>query len=214
MPPKIEKSLSEPVNLFSSPEPLNEKTDGCSLGEAIQLFRKEKGLSQEELAKKAGLDRSTIGRVECGILKSLSVDKLEVIAKAIGTNLKSLLLRANTADTPASCRSHLSRIEFALEYPEAGFRIVSHVPKRKEFFFGKIEIEPKKTIPSSKLPHPEQIYLHTLEGKILLNQDGKELYLKPGDCFSFPGFSEYEIYNPEHLKSASALFVTYPCFTL
>jgi transcriptional regulator with XRE-family HTH domain len=153
------------TGVFSAPLPPAQKTDAkYSLGEAIRLLRKEKGISQEELAKKAQVDRSTIARVECGIFKSLSVEKLEGIAGAIGTDLKTLLIRSDSVAGPANVRSQLGRIEFALEYPEDGFRIVSHVPKRKEFFFGKIEIEPQKTIPSSKLPHPDQIYLHTLEG--------------------------------------------------
>ena len=213
MPSEVKHLVNEENQIFSAPFPLPQKTDGkYSLGEAIHALRKEKGISQEELAKRAGVDRSTIARVESGVFKSLSVEKLEGIAAAIGTDLKSLLIRADAAQEPASFRSHLSRIEFALEYPEDGFRIVSHVPKRKEFFFGKIEIEPQRTISSEKLPHPDQIYLHALEGKLLLNQDRKEFFLKPGDCFAFPGFSNYELYNPDPLKRVSALFITYPCF--
>lgn len=189
------------------------RTDGrISIGEVIRGLRKEKGISQEELAKKARVDRTTIARLECGVFKSLSVNKLEGVARAIGLDVRALLLKADSVGESISYRGQLSRIEFALDYPEAGFRIVSMMPKRKEFFFGKIEIQSLKTIASDQLPHPEQIYLHCLEGKILLTRGAKQFLLKPGDCLAFSGFGEYEFYNPDQFKAASSLFITYPSF--
>lgn len=190
-----------------------QKSDGrTAIGQAIRELRKELGISQDGLAKKARIDRTTIARVECGIFKSLSVAKLEGIAAAIGIDLKTLLLRADSLEGPASFRGHLSRIEFALDYPEDGFRILSHIPKRKEFFFGRIEVQSQKTIASSKLPHPEQIYLHCLEGKTLLIRESQQFLLKPGDCFTFSGRGGYEFYNPDQFKLTSSLFITYPSF--
>lgn len=199
---------------FSSDGGLSiEKSDGRSaIGQVIRQLRKEHGISQEELAKKSRMDRTTVARVECGIFKSLSVTKLEGIAAAIGLDLKSLLLKADSLSESVNYRGHLSHVEFALEYPEDGFRILSHIPKRREFFFGKIEIHPQKTIPSVKLPHPEQIYLHSLEGKTLVIRESQQFLLKSGDCFVFSGRGDYEFYNPDQFKPASSLFITYPSF--
>lgn len=189
------------------------KTDGrYSIGQTIRVLRKNRGFSQEELAKKAQVDRTTIARVECGIFKTLSVEKLDRIAQAIGMDLKTLLHKADFVSETASYRGQTSHVEFTLDYAEDGFKIISHTPKRKEFFFGKIEIQPQKTVETGKLPHPEQIYLHCLEGKVLLIRDSREFLLKPGDCFTFCGFTDYEIYNPDQFKTASALFVTHPSF--
>lgn len=189
------------------------KTDGrSSIGHVIRLARKEKGISQEELARKARIDRTTIARVECGVFKTLSSEKLEGIAWALGLDLKALLFKAESMGEALTHRSDLNRVEFALDYPEEGFRIVSLLPKRREFFFGKIEIKPQKTIISAKLPHPEQIYLHIVEGKILLAREAKEFLLKPGDCLAFSGFRDYECYNSDQFKIASSLFITYPSF--
>ena len=205
-PPAAVPILQEPVSTL-------QKADGrSSIGEAIRQLRKEKGLSQEELAKKARIDRTTIARVECGIFKSLSMGKLEGIASAIGVEMKALLLKADSMGEPSPYRGQLSHAEFVLEYPSDGFRITSHTPKKKEFFFGKIEIQPQKTIPASKLPHPEQVYLHSLEGKLLLTRERKEFLLKPGDCFAFAGHGGYEFYNPDQFKPSSSLFITYPSF--
>jgi transcriptional regulator with XRE-family HTH domain len=190
-----------------------QKSDGRpSIGEVIRTLRKEKGISQNDLARRAHVDRTTIARVECGIFKSLSMEKLGGIAEAIGVDLQNLLLRAESQAEPLSHRGELSHIEFTLEYPEQGFRIGSFTPKRKEFFFGKLELEPEKVVASEMLPHPEQIYLHSLEGKMLLTCERKEFLLKPGDCFAFAGRHHYEFYNPDPLRRIVSLYITYPSF--
>lgn len=182
------------------------------LGQVIKQCRKERRISQEDLAKNAGVDRTTIARFECGKFRSLSVVKLEGIATALGIDLKVLLLRSQSTGEAIIYRGHVDKIEFVLSYPEEGFKILSLIPRRREFFFGKIEIEPQRTILSTKLPHPEQIYLHCLDGKIILIRGSQEFLLKSGDCFAFSGLNDYELYNPDQLRKTSSLFNTYPSF--
>lgn len=183
-----------------------------NIGQVIRSLRKEKGISQEDLAKSAHVDRTTLTRAECGKFKSLSVEKLEGVAAALGIDLRTLLMKTETMGESLTYRGHVSRVEFVLDYPDDGFQIVSLVPKRREFFFGKIKIQPQTTVASSKLPHPEQIFLHCLEGKIVLMQESRESLLKPGDYFAFSGLGSYETYNPDPLKSSVSLFITYPSF--
>lgn len=208
----LERPLESPRLGSDRDLPPYQKDGRSSIGRTIRLIRKERGITQEELARMAHVDRTTVARIECGIFKSLSVERLEGIASAVGVDLKTLFLKADSMGEAVSFRSHLSRIEFTLEYPADGFRIHSHLPRQKEFFFGRIVIEPQKTVVPAKLPHPRQIYLHSLEGKLLLILNQKELLLKPGDCLAFPGFGDYELYNPDQFKPASALFITYPSF--
>ena len=191
---------------------LHRKDGRNSIGQTIRLIRKEKGITQEALARNARVDRTTVARIECGIFKSISVEKLDGIAAAIGVDLKTLFLKAGSMGESVSYRGHMSQIEFTLDYPQEGFRIVSHFPKQREFFFGRIVTQPHKTIVSKKLPHPQQIYLHSLEGKLLVTLDQKEFLLKPGDCFAFSGLGDYELYNPDQFKPTTTLFITYPSF--
>ena len=53
----------------------------------ILKLRKQKGMSQVELAKKIGTKQSNVARIEAG-QQNFSVDTLEKIAKAFGCDLK------------------------------------------------------------------------------------------------------------------------------
>lgn len=55
----------------------------ASVAHAIRHFRKETHLSQEELAEKAGLDRTYISGVERGV-RNITLESLEQIIRALG----------------------------------------------------------------------------------------------------------------------------------
>lgn len=61
-----------------------------SLGDRIRSVRQECGLSQEELAFKAGLDRTYVGSVERGE-RNISVLNLERIMRALGSTAAEAL---------------------------------------------------------------------------------------------------------------------------
>ena len=193
--------------------PLSLEThEQTSIGEVIRRLRKEKRISQENLAKSARVARSTIVRIEQGVFKSISMETLNDIAEAFGLDSKVLLLRAESMGESLTLRGHVSHAAFVLDYPGQGFRILSLIPRKKEFFFGKIEIHPERTIPSHTLPHPDQICLNVIEGEILLTREGKSFRLKAGDYLAFSGPGEYELQNTQLVKPACAFLVTYPSF--
>lgn len=68
----------------------NERHFLSSLGARIRDARKMKGLSQEELAFQAGLDRTYISAVERG-RRNIAVINLAKIARALGTTCAVLL---------------------------------------------------------------------------------------------------------------------------
>jgi len=68
------------------------KTSGKSFSQALREARQEKGISQEELADRAGLHRTYISQIERG-LKSPSLRSLEQIAQALDLSIAALLAR-------------------------------------------------------------------------------------------------------------------------
>lgn len=60
-----------------------------ALGKRIKFLRNEIGISQEELADRAEIDRTYITSVECG-KRNISIVNIEKIAKALGVTLSKL----------------------------------------------------------------------------------------------------------------------------
>jgi DNA-binding XRE family transcriptional regulator len=65
-------------------------SDEQKLALAIKYFRKSRGLSQEALANKAGLDRKTINRIEQGHYAPTMTNFFQ-ISKALGVQPQDLL---------------------------------------------------------------------------------------------------------------------------
>ena len=61
------------------------------LNEKIKSLRKEKGLSLEQLAEAVGTSRQTIHRYETGVISNIPSEKVEALAKALGTTPSSLM---------------------------------------------------------------------------------------------------------------------------
>lgn len=55
-------------------------------GERIKALRKAAGMSQEELGKLLGLQKSTIGKWEKGIVKNLKGETVHMMAKHFGVS--------------------------------------------------------------------------------------------------------------------------------
>ena len=69
----------------SRKRPLKNLNQLKRLGEKIRKLRKQKGISQETLADKAGIERSYMGAIERGE-RNPSYDKLVSIARALNVS--------------------------------------------------------------------------------------------------------------------------------
>ena len=57
----------------------------------INKYRKEKGLSQDKLARLADIAHATIIKIESGGIQSPTIDTVQKIAKALGIGLEDLM---------------------------------------------------------------------------------------------------------------------------
>lgn len=81
MPPINSKSYSADEQQFLK-----------NIGFKIQFFRKQRGLSQNELAEKSGLSYTTISHLESTSVYGLSVIAIYRIAKALDIDPSQLLI--------------------------------------------------------------------------------------------------------------------------
>ena len=63
---------------------MNKEQHAQRIGQRITALRKQEGISQQELADRAGLTRQHIGRIEKGELVSVTYVTIQQIAEAIG----------------------------------------------------------------------------------------------------------------------------------
>lgn len=68
-------------------------------GQAIQCIRKERSMTQEDLADKSGITSNTVSRIERGLLIP-ALPTLIDICNALGTGTDFILAAYITADTP------------------------------------------------------------------------------------------------------------------
>jgi transcriptional regulator with XRE-family HTH domain len=57
----------------------------------IKKYRKERGLSQDKLARLADIAHATIIKIESGGIQSPTIDTVQKIAKALGIGLEDLM---------------------------------------------------------------------------------------------------------------------------
>ena len=85
--------------------PMNENINAAQrhartrLSENLKVLRGKQGISQEELAARAGLHRTYISQVEREIV-NVSLDNLVVLAGALGVAFETLLMEPTEAPTP------------------------------------------------------------------------------------------------------------------
>lgn len=63
---------------------------GATLGKKIKELRKEKGLTQEELAIKSSVAYTTLTKVENDVIKNPSFETVAAIAKGLEVTLDTL----------------------------------------------------------------------------------------------------------------------------
>ena len=61
------------------------------LAENIKRYRKESNLSQDDLARKAGVTYSTLSKIEAGYNQNPRVDTVRKIAVALGVTIDDLM---------------------------------------------------------------------------------------------------------------------------
>lgn|GEM_PF-2959491 len=69
--------------------------DNVLIGERIKLIREEKGITQEELAKTLGLNKSTIQRYETAKIDKIKLPVIDAIASKLNVNPEWLTGKAD-----------------------------------------------------------------------------------------------------------------------
>ena len=139
----------------------------------LRVLREERGLSQEEVAERAGMAPSTLSRLESGA-RRLALDHLTPLAGALGVEVGDLLAPAvrdprvhERARTVDGMTFHtLSRAT------PGGLAVV------------RLEIPAERTVPDLR-SHEGHEWLYVLSGRVRLVLGDDDLLLEPGEAAEF-----------------------------
>ena len=174
------------------------------LSQNIQTLRKKQGLSQERLARNAGIPRSTLTHMESG-QGNPSLSNLARIAGALGLGIEELLSRPRSdcqriaaKDVPVSLRSH-GRVKMNKLLPD----------RLKGIEMDRMELDGEAIMGGH--PHLEgtKEYLTVISGEVAVTVAGERFTLKKGDVLAFPGNQPHSYQNPRK-QHAVAMSVVIP----
>ncbi len=189
------------------------KFSGClEVGKVIRRLRLGRELSQGELAAQSHLSRSAVNSLENGRYQTISLEILQSVASTLGTSLRDILDQSELPESLPIKKGNEAQGEFVLDYPKEGFRIVSWLPRRKEFFLGHFSLTAKSEISNGILPHSNLLFFETFKGVMLVSFAHREVVLKEGEYLFFDGKGDYRLYNPDPLCEARGLLTAFPSF--
>lgn len=175
------------------------------LADNLRLIRRRRNLTQAQLAKLAGIPRSTIAHIEAGGANpTLSV--LSALSGALQLSIEELL-------SPARPRCQLYP-KGSLPVHERGRdgargRIIKLLPhKIPGMEIDRIELDPDARIKG--VPHRPgtQEYLTCEAGKVTLWTRGERFDLEPGDVLTFPGDQPHSYHNESRETAVAFSVVT------
>lgn len=158
------------------------------LATRIRRWRDDRRWSQQELADRAGIARSTLSKIENGLL-SPTFEVLLKLARGFGTDLSDLV---QSESQPLSGRMVIERatIENAcLSYPHSRLWPLAAMLKGRAFQSAMVEFT--QTDLAAFGPwnsHPTDDLLLVISGQMVFHSEGyEEARLHPGDTVHFDG---------------------------
>ena len=149
----------------------------------LRALRTERTWSLDELAKRSGVSRATLSRLENAEV-SPTAGVLGKLASAFGLTISRLMQMVEDKFAPLIPRDR----QLLWSDPSIGFRRRSVSPPAQSLA-GEVlecEIDPGTRIAYDAPPRPGlEHHLHLVEGRLQITIDGQTHELNPGDCLRY-----------------------------
>jgi transcriptional regulator with XRE-family HTH domain len=159
----------------------------------LRALRTERGLSQEEVAARAGMAPSTLSRLESGA-RRLALDHLAPLAGALGVEIGELLAPAIDPRVHARPRTVEGVVFHTLSRAAPGGLVVV-----------RMELPAERTIPDLRT-HEGHEWLYVLSGRVRLVLGDDELVLDPGEAAEFSTWTPHWLGAVDGPAQALAIF--------
>lgn len=191
-------------------ETLQKKKNDVAPGLVIRTKREGLGWKGVELARRSGLNPRTLDAIEKGRIESPSLKNLEAVAHALGISVAALFVENKTEGDGFFIGGN-QKGQHTIEFPKAGFRIVSYTPIVPNLFIGKVIVKGETRIEHRILPTAGTIFVQAIMGKISIHFEGKDYLIREGNYAFFEGCFQHYFYN-SHYKESTFFLITSPSF--
>jgi transcriptional regulator with XRE-family HTH domain len=158
------------------------QTIGDIVARNLRALRVERGLTVSELARRSGVAKGTVSKLEAGQATNPTVETLWSLADALGASLSELIV----ADTPPSRVGRLAEAEW-IEGDVLRARIVAKLAGREVHDVSHVRFVPGARRDAG--PHRRGAFAHAfvLAGRLRIDgSDAGTVELGPGDYAAFP----------------------------
>ena len=175
------------------------------LGGKIKEMRKQKGLTQEELADRCELTKGYISQLENN-LNSPSIATLTDILAALGSNLAEFF-KEETQE-----KIVFSKNEF-IEKDTDGIRFQWLIPNAQKNMMEPVLVELTENASTTEdVPHEGEEFGYVLDGKIAVCLGKKQYLCKKGEAFYYRAEKTHYIVNRGNGKARFVWISTPPNF--
>ena len=184
--------------------------DRNDIGQKLQLFRKQQGMSMRELAQKAGLTASMLSQIERG-LANPSINSLRQIALALEIPLYYFFKEEKAgAQSPVVRKDQRQQIGSWAE-GDVSYELLTHGGMGSiEFCMMRIPWETSSS--REDMSHYGEETACLLRGSVLLTIEEQVYTLEAGDSVRIPPRAGHRWYNPNKEEAVVIFAVTPPCF--
>ncbi len=154
--------------------------DNQEIGKNIVQLRKKHGLSQRELAERAGITHSAISSIENGKV-SPSVSSLKKIVNVFSLSLSEFFIFEQTQNDVKVVVTPEELVEMGSE--TVSMKLVTNGTKDQVIGFLIEEYAPHGTTGATEIKHEGEEIGTILEGEITLEYKGRSFVIKEGESY-------------------------------
>ncbi|MCZ4292938.1 MULTISPECIES: HTH-type transcriptional regulator PuuR [Vibrio] len=167
--------------------------DNQEIGKNIVQLRKQNGLSQRELAERAGITHSAISSIENGKV-SPSVSSLQKIVNVFSLSLSEFFIVENDqSDETKVVVTQDELVEMGSE--SVSMKLVTNGSKDQVIGFLIEEYAPHGTTGAREIRHEGEEIGTVLEGEITLEYRGKSYLIKQGESYVIDTMKPHKFTN-------------------
>lgn len=175
------------------------------IGSRIRQFRRDAGLTVEELANQAGLTQSAISQIERGQVHP-TLDTLWKLSYYLQVPIFSFFKNISKDNVHVTRRQEQKVM--TMLHPNVIYRLLSPALDRKFEMFELI-VKPGEVSHLPQLAHQGEECGYIIKGELDVMIGDSIHHLKKGDCIYFDSRTEHKFYNPGSIDTIG-IWVMFP----